>query len=315
MKRRNFLKTTAIAGLLSGSAGSLAASSLSDENELMMSIGICADLHQDLITDGPQRLQGFIDEMNRIKPDFILQMGDFCEPKASNQVIMDTWNKFAGQKYHVIGNHDRDGGFSFDDVVKFWDSKGAHYSFDYKGYHFVVLNGNEKEADDTYKGYPRSVGKEQRIWMEKDIEATALPTIIFCHQGIDNDMDGVNEGNRLRIAFEDINKKAGFTKVQLVFSGHHHENYHNVYNGVHYVQINSISYQFSHPEAGYDFIPSKEPIWAVVNIYTYGLIKIKGKKSEYRDGLTSWKNAPDYDAYPTVPEISDRVIRIEKYKV
>ncbi len=61
MKRRNFLRTAAIVGLLSGSAGSLAAAPQADENELMMSIGICADLHHDLITDGPQRLQGFVD--------------------------------------------------------------------------------------------------------------------------------------------------------------------------------------------------------------------------------------------------------------
>jgi predicted phosphodiesterase len=317
MKRRNFLKNAAIAGVLAAGIERVAASVPVDKNpathndqDIILKIGICADLHHDLINDGVQRLQAFINEMKQLKPDFIIQMGDFCVPKPGNKIIIDTWEQFKGPKYHVIGNHDRDGGFTFDDILKFWGAKEAYYSFDKNGYHFVVLNGNERPPDDTSKGYPRSVIKEQRLWMEKDINETSLPVIIFCHQGIDNDMDGIKEGNNLRIVFERINKKAGFTKVQMVFSGHHHEDYYNQYNGINYVQINSISYQFTHPETGYDFAHCIEPIWAVATIYKNGLIKIKGKRSQYETGLSEWKNAADYDANPTVSYISDRTINI-----
>lgn len=288
----------------------LYASSLPENRKTLLRIGICADLHQDLINDGEKRLQAFIVEMKQLKPGFIIQMGDFCVPKEKNIPLMNIWNQFEGPKYHVIGNHDIDGGFTQDQVVDFWKAKGKYYSFDTNSYHFIVLNGNERPSDDLSKGYPRSITKEQREWMEQDIDATSLPVIVFCHQGIDNDMDGIKEGNLIRLQFERANKKAGFSKVQMVFSGHNHEDYCNVYNKIHYVQINSMSYQFTHPEKGCDFAHCKDSIWAFLTIYTNRTMEIKGKKSEYENGLKAWQNATDYDGNPTVSIISDRTIKI-----
>lgn len=313
MKRRNFLISTLIGtGSLSGIQNLYAKRETSEAlsgKKPLVRIGICTDLHQDLIKDGEKRLQSFITEMNHSKPDFIIQMGDFCIPKEKNKNLMEIWNQFTGPKYHVIGNHDTDGGFTHDQVVDFWSAKGKHYSFDTNGYHFVVLNGNERPDGDTSKGYPRSMNAAQIKWMKQDLEATNLPTIVFCHQGIDNDQDGLKEGALIRLIFERINKKAGFNKVQFVFSGHHHEDYHNVYNGINYVQINSISYQFTHPVTGYDFAHTKEPLWAFLTIYTNGTAEIKGRKSEYM-GQEATQNDPNYNGYPNVPYISDRVIKI-----
>lgn len=316
MKRRDFVKASVLTGIgvsgISSSFGGIpfSPSFLPGNKKALLRIGICADLHQDLINDGGKRLQAFIAEMNQLKPDFIIQMGDFCAPNEKNKSIMEIWNRFKGPKYHVIGNHDIDGGFTQDQVVDFWNAKGKYYSFDTNGYHFIVLNGNERPSGDQSKGYPRSVSKEQREWMEQDINATNLPVIVFCHQGIDNDLDGIKEGNLIRMQFERVNEKARFPKVQMVFSGHHHEDYCNVYNKIHYVQINSMSYQFTHPEKGYDFAHCKDPIWAFLTIYTNGAMEIKGKKSEYEGGRHAWENAADYDGYPTVPNISDRTIKV-----
>lgn len=275
----------------------------------LVRFGVFADLHQDLIADGQQRVQAFITEMNAEMPDFIIQMGDFCVPKPSNQLIMDTWNKFKGQKYHVIGNHDTDGGFTQEQVVNFWNAKDKYYSFDHNGYHFVVLNGNERPSGDASKGYARAVLKEQRDWLKNDLNTTQSPVIIFCHQGIDNDLDGIKEANLLRIVFERANKNAGFNKVKLVLSGHHHEDYHNVYNNIHYLQINSISYQFKRSNNSFAFASTNEPIWALIKIYGNGTIQVKGKKSSYKD-KKDMAGTDDYEGYPTVPAISDRVIKI-----
>jgi calcineurin-like phosphoesterase family protein len=313
MKRRNFLISTLIGtGSLSGIQnlyGKGETHSILSGKKTLIRIGICTDLHQDLIKDGEQRLQSFITEMMQTKPDFIIQMGDFCVPKEKNKNLMSIWNQFTGPKYHVIGNHDTDGGFTHDQVVDFWSAKGKYYSFDVNGYHFVVLNGNERPEEDTSKGYPRSMNPAQIKWMKQDLEATNLPVIVFCHQGIDNDQDGLKEGALIRLMFERINKKAGFNKIQFVFSGHHHEDYHNIYNGINYVQINSISYQFTHPVTGYDFAHTKEPLWAVLTIYANGVAEIKGRKSEYA-GQQATQNDPEYNGYGTTPYISDRVIKI-----
>jgi len=66
------------------------------KKNIVASIGICADLHQDIIYDAPRRLQAFIDEMNELKPDFIIQLEDFCTPKIENKIIMDIWDQFTG---------------------------------------------------------------------------------------------------------------------------------------------------------------------------------------------------------------------------
>ena len=79
MNRRNFSKTLAI-----GSAGcSLPAVSLSALNVLSRPIrlGVIADLHVDLIPDGSERLDSFLDEMTKMKPDALIQMGQIKKIK------------------------------------------------------------------------------------------------------------------------------------------------------------------------------------------------------------------------------------------
>ena len=312
LKRRGFLKQ----GLILAGAASLSTTPLksianedhSYASEKILSFGLITDLHHDLIKDGQARVEAFVTEMNKTKPDFIMQMGDFCTPKPGNKPLMQVWEKFNGPKYHVIGNHDVDGGFNHQQVVEFWNAFGLYYSFDLKGYHFIVLNGNERPENDTSKGYPRSISETQYNWLADDLQKTKLPTLIFCHQGIDNDLDGIKEGAMLRLLFERNNRKVRSGKILAVFSGHNHEDYHNNYNGVNYIQINSAAYQFGRKGKSYEFAHTKEPLWAVINLHANGEISIKGKSSTYLDGSTEYAGS-DYKGYPTVPIISDRVIK------
>ncbi|WP_183576099.1 metallophosphoesterase family protein [Mucilaginibacter sp. X5P1] len=291
-------------------------------------IGVIADLHHDIMYDGLDRLSAFIDEMNTETPDFIIQMGDLCFPKKENLPLMDVWNKFKGPKYHVIGNHDTDGGYTRDQVVEFWNAKGKYYSFDANGFHFVVLDGNENNPS-PYRpmGYARYISPEQLEWLKSDLDATILPTIIFCHQGLDNDAGGLENGTLLRYTLEQANQKSGQQKVILVLTGHHHQDYYNRINDIHYVQINSASYQWlgdkykeiryspevdkARPNIKYT-VPYKDPLWAMIEIGHNGTINIKGKKTVFV-GSSPEKlgvNLVDY-IYPIVPYISDRKIKME----
>ena len=258
-------------------------------------IGICADLHQDIMHDSPERLSEFIDDMKVQQPDLIIQMGDFCRPVETNRIILDIWNRFPGPRYHVIGNHDMDGGFNRDQVVAFWNAAGKYYSFDLKGYHFVVLDGNEPNPNKKGGGYARFITNEQLHWLEADLDKTTLPVLVFCHQGLDNDIAGIENATKCRLVLERANKKE-MRKVQLVFSGHHHQDYHNVINGIHYMQINSMSYYWigenhpmiryskeidkEHPSIKYT-VPYKEPLWGVIDIYPDGKFRLKGRKSVF----------------------------------
>ncbi|RQO71706.1 alkaline phosphatase [Pedobacter sp. KBW06] len=319
MNRKEFLTKTGLAG------GTLLLARYPELQpaDKKVRFGVIADLHHDIMHDGIERLSAFIKDMNQKTPDFIIQMGDFCMPKKTNAPLMEVWNQFKGPKYHVIGNHDTDGGFKPDEVVDFWKAEGKYYSFDRNGFHFVVLNGNEhNESKSRPGGYARFISATQLDWLRKDLEASSLPSVICCHQGLDNDSGGLENGTLLRYTLEQANQKAGWKKVILVLSGHHHQDYYNRINDIHYVQINSASYQWlgddfkeiryseavdkARPNIKYT-VPYQDPLWAMIEIDHKGRITIQGKKTVFV-GSSPEKlgvKAEDY-IYPIVPYISSR---------
>ena len=322
MKRRSFLQAASLSPL------SLQGLSAAVKPKELIRFGICADLHHDLIPDAKTRLASFVAAMDQQKADFIIQLGDFCMPKNENRPLLDVWDKFSGPKYHVIGNHDTDGGFNHQQVIDFWNVKSPYYSFDAGSYHFVVLNGNEKNPTGNTPGYPRYIGASQRQWLAKDLADTKLPVIVFCHQGIDNDSGGIEEGVAIRYIFEQANRNAGYPKVKMVFSGHHHQDYYNEINGIHYVQINSMSYYWAGEKKNtsaynaelvkkYPHLRSmlryKEPLWATVTIFSDGKTEIKGMHSEFLDMTPKEVSLTEAESiYPVVAVVSDRHFKLHK---
>lgn len=325
MKRNDFLKTFALGAAGAAIPGGLKAGNTEHPSaRKQISFGIISDLHQDFAFDAPDRLKAFIRSMNQKSPDFILQLGDFCVPKEKNKVIMDIWNQFHGHKYHVIGNHEFDQQSTIDQIVQFFKMPARYYSFDTKGYHFIVLDGNGKNPSDPDARYPSYFHEDQLSWLEDDISATALPCIVFCHQGLDH--NGVANRESVRLLLQNCNRKAGYLKVKAVFSGHHHLDYYNQINGIHYIQINSATYRWlgkaynntSLPAAHYEKYPLirnmgyyEDPIWAYVNISENGRLTIEGKKTRWK-GLSPYDmgmKAVDWD-YPSLTSVSDRSIQL-----
>lgn len=326
MNRRNFIKNTAISSIATAAFSPLPAFTKGN-NSPLISFGICADLHQDFTPDAPRRLSAFIDDMNLKKPDFIIQMGDFCCPLEKNKEIMDIWQQYKGPKYHVIGNHDLEGNkYTRKQLIHFWGLKAPYYSFDIKKYHFIILDGNEHNPshEPAWK-YERFISNTQIQWLENDIEMTNLPVIVFLHQGLDND-GGIENATKVRQVFYRANQKAGKPKVKLVFTGHHHQDYHNVINDIHYIQINSTSYHWQghqYAESPFDkklnkaypllkyMAYYKDPLWATINIYSDGLLLMQGRKSAFLGRTPIELGMPTYEfAYPVVPRISDRKIQL-----
>lgn len=326
MKRRNFINASLAVSTALILPIRIKATDLPNNEKKKLRFGICADVHKDIMHDGDSRLEEFIDEALEQNFDFIIQLGDFCRPYDYNQDFMSIWNRFPGKKYHVLGNHDTDGGFTHEQVVKYWNAEGQYYSFDFNGFHFIVLNGNELDpSPDRPSGYARFMSDKQLDWLEQDLQETALPTFVFCHQGMDNDLGGISNATKSRLVLERANKTAGFQKVKVVFSGHHHQDYHNIINDIDYIQINSMSYQWlgnEHQHLRYSkevdkeypwikyTVPYKNPIWAIVEVSTNSL-EITGRKTEFV-GPSPEELGMDENSfgYPIVPLISDRKIKL-----
>ncbi|MEA5258357.1 metallophosphoesterase [Arcicella aquatica] len=326
--RRNFIKILSLGSVSATLPCQLLARDAALLKKNYVKFGICTDVHKDVMHDADTRLKAFIDEASGKNLDFIIQLGDFCRPYDYNQDFLAIWNKYQGDKYHVLGNHDTDGGFTQEQVVQYWNAKARYYSYDCKGFHFVVLDGNEKDSSPNRPaGYARYIGEEQLKWLENDLNNTNLPTILFCHQGLDNDNGGIYNGTQCRLVLEQANTKAGFTKVQAVFSGHHHLDYYNKINDIHYIQINSMSYQWlgdqykysrygsevdkSHPMIKYT-VPYKDPIWAYVEISSDNTLSIYGKKTEFVGPSPTELGLTTKFDYPITPQISDRKISLKR---
>ena len=71
-------------------------------------IGLCTDVHLPTMHDSEYRMTTFINSMKAEKPDFIIELGDFEIPEKKFAYLVDIWNSFPGEKFHVIGNHEMD---------------------------------------------------------------------------------------------------------------------------------------------------------------------------------------------------------------
>ncbi len=240
--------------------------------------GVITDVHQDVMHDGVERITSFVSAMKDQNVDFVLQLGDFCQPKSGNDAFMEAWRRFDGPRYHVIGNHDMDGGFSREQVVKYYGMSARYYSFDVKGLHCIVLDGNDPGG--TSGGYARFVAEDQLDWLRADLEANPRPTLVFVHQPLDSS-DGVDNRAEVRAILDAAGRQDGHPGVIGVFSGHSHVDYSRLLNGIYYTLINSASYVWvggDHQHESYDpkvheehkwighTCPYQEPLWAVVTI-------------------------------------------------
>ncbi len=292
-------------------------------------IGICSDVHLPTMHDSEKRISSFIDSMIIAKPDFIIELGDFGIPSEKYAPYFSIWNSFPGLKYHVIGNHEMDGGTSLDEAVAYRKMKNSYYTFSKNGFKFIVLDGNDKK-EENQKGYRSYMGKEQLDWLKNELKIARKPIVIFSHQGIGTDPN--NPGERysiensldVRKIFENHNKQNKSNRVICCFNGHTHHDFAEEINEIWYITINSMSYKWLGEE--YEYLryskevdkkfrwikftaPYRDPLYTVVEISTEGYIKMSGKKSKYV-GPSPWElGYPEYLKKYVRPQITERLMK------
>lgn len=293
----------------------------------IVKFGICTDVHLSLMHDAGDRLRTFVDAMNAEKPDFIIELGDFVTPDKKYNSYLDIWNSFAGEGYHVIGNHETDGGFTLQQVLEMHKMTNSYYSFKNKGFHFIVLDGNDKKSPDA-KPYFRFIGPEQTKWLRADLSETKHPVIIFSHQELFNPEPDENWGienyREIQEILEEHNRINSSNRVVACFNGHTHFDYAEEINGIWYITITSMSYHWlgdqylnvrysENIDRNFPWIkytaPFKEPLFALVEISGNGHIRITGRKSEWV-GPSPWDlGYPDKYRKYMRPEITDRYLK------
>ena len=223
--------------------------------------------------DGLKLMRECVETMNQEKVEFLVELGDFKDqdnlPVEARtltflQTIEAEFAKFAGPRYHALGNHDMDSlpKATFLEAV---ENTGipkdkSYYSFVHKGLQGVVLDANFKRDGTPYnKGNfdwgDSNIPKEELEWLTKTLSTYPSKSIVFLHQRLDNDGAPIC----VRNAAEVRKILAESKKVLAVFSGHDHPGAKSVSDGICYYTLSWLT-------AGY----------AIVEMRVDGLLTVKG---------------------------------------
>lgn len=232
--RRQFLKSCSTAVFALTIPDSVL--SLFSNSQETIKIGMITDLHVDIIHDPEIRLKAFLEEMKKENVDALVQLGDFAIPKSENQPYIQAFNQAHPKAFHVLGNHDMDGGFSREEVVKKYGMPFNYYSIEVKDVQLLILDGNDTGSPTYRSGYHSYIGIEQQKWIREELTKAKKPVLIISHQPIAGiyTIDNASEIQGLLSEFSD--------KILLAVNGHAHVDQHIQVGGVNYLHLNSASY-------------------------------------------------------------------------
>lgn len=191
----------------------------------------------------------FVERMNREeRPELVLNLGDVIEDESRARdleqygAFVSILNGLDARVAHVAGNHDKIN-LTPDDLRALWRHQGElHYSFDFGGVHYLVLDTVE------VKDHAIHLPQAQIEFAAADLAATTLPTLVFMHHPASEQR---LEGNRWferaphvcrvaeRGALRQVLESSG--KVLAVFNGHVHWNHFDVIAGIPYITLQSLT--------------------------------------------------------------------------
>jgi 3',5'-cyclic AMP phosphodiesterase CpdA len=267
-----------------------------------VSFGVIADVHHGLMPDAHDRLRAFLAAARDRRPDFLIQLGDFCHSAAQAQEFLRTWREAPGTRYSVLGNHDMDHG-SKRQIMDGLGMAHSYYSFDAGGFHWIVLDCNHLYRDGRFSDFEKGnyfidsrqrdwVNADQAEWLEYDLAATALPAIVFSHQPVESPWDRESPPQRRKVREVIAASRArGRGRVVAAFAGHDHVDTHRRSGGVDYFFVNSASYFWAGEKYG-GMAKYRDPVFAFVTIGN-GTVVIEGRQSEFVPPTPGQMNHPE----------------------
>ncbi|NQY92404.1 MAG: metallophosphoesterase, partial [Deltaproteobacteria bacterium] len=210
---------------------------------------------------------------------------------AATQPVIDLFEQAGPHVIHVIGNHDTDNGYTFQQVLESWKMPARHGVHDLGLIRVIVLNGNVRPPNHS-GGYPAHIGPQQLEWLSAELARTnAPPAIILCHQPLAGPWS-VDDAADVQRAIS-----AAGDQVLCVLNGHSHIDYVLRVDGVTYVHINSASYQWvggDHRHASYEepvhaqypsiqyTCPYRDPLYAFMTVDLGNDAKVNDPISDQR---------------------------------
>jgi 3',5'-cyclic AMP phosphodiesterase CpdA len=169
------------------------------ENDAGFSFVYMTDIH---LQPEAKAVEGFhmaIDTVNKLNPDFVLTGGDLIMDALGQswdradqlyKIYKDASAAFKMPVYNTMGNHEIFGIYARSGIDPSHPEYGEsmyeqrigkrYYSFDHKGWHFMILDGIEDTGESSYIGY---IDQEQMDWIRTDLQgiSDSIPIAISTH--------------------------------------------------------------------------------------------------------------------------------------
>ncbi len=169
------------------------------ENENAFTFVFMTDIHLQPENKAVEGFNQAIDSVNAINPDFVITGGDLImdalgQSFGRSDSLYNIYNKaqkrFSVPVYNTKGNHEIFGIYEKSGILndhpeyenKMFENRigKRYYSFDHKGWHFMILDGIEDTGENRYIG---KVDSLQMEWIKVDLAKidTLTPIAISIH--------------------------------------------------------------------------------------------------------------------------------------
>jgi len=174
-----------------------------------------------------------ITEIERLKPDFVMTVGDQIEGYTDDTATLNAqWHEYDSivarltmPLYLTPGNHDILTDITEQVFRKFHGD--PYYSFDYRVLHFIVLDVGRWESS-------KEIPEEQINWLINDLQnnQNVAYTFVFMHKPFWYETTAEGKPDTLHSLFVNYG-------VDAVFTGHFHEYFSGKYDGILYTGLGS----------------------------------------------------------------------------
>lgn len=237
-----------------------------ENNDDSFSFAFLTDIHLQPEKNAINGFKKAIGEVNKLKPDFVITGGDLIMDalgvsydradslymiyeEASSAFLMPVYNTMGN--HEVFGLYERSGVDPDHQEYKYamyekWLGK-TYYSFNYKGWHFIILNSVQETDDRHYYG---EIDTKQMEWIEQDllevdpetpiVISTHIPFITVFTQYLYGEYAPEYHGLVVENTREVLDLFAGHN-LKIVLQGHLHFLEDIEVYGIHFITVGAVS--------------------------------------------------------------------------
>jgi 3',5'-cyclic AMP phosphodiesterase CpdA len=224
------------------------------------------DIHVQSERNASEAFNQAIDSVNRLNPDFVITGGDLVMDvlgqnyERSSQLYdlyLGCLERFKMPVYNTMGNHEIFGIYNSSGVERTHPEYGEkmyenrigkrYYSFNHKGWHFIILDGIEDTGECAYIGLIDSLQIE---WIKEDLKTIhpETPIVISVHIPLITTYMQVlygamapNEANEIITNSKDVLDLFKNYNLKLVLQGHMHYLEDIYTQGIHFITGGAVS--------------------------------------------------------------------------